>query len=56
MKYRENPIRGLDGKVAIVTGGGGGIGQCICLRLADEGVQVAVFDIEADDAQQAQHK
>jgi 3-oxoacyl-[acyl-carrier protein] reductase len=32
----------LAGKVALVTGGSGGIGGAICRRLADEGVAVAV--------------
>ncbi len=31
--------------VAIVTGGGGGIGAAICRRLADEGAHVVVCDI-----------
>lgn len=43
-------MRGLKGKVAVVTGGGGGIGQCICRRLADEGVHVAVFDVRSGSA------
>lgn len=34
--------RELAGKVAIVTGGSGGIGSAICKRLAEEGAKVAV--------------
>ena len=37
-------MRGLKGKHAVVTGGGGAIGRAICLRLAEEGCRVAVFD------------
>jgi 2-hydroxycyclohexanecarboxyl-CoA dehydrogenase len=37
-------MRGLDGRCAIVTGGAGGIGRAICLRLAQEGVRVGVLD------------
>lgn len=37
-------------KVAIVTGGGAGIGQAAALRLASEGANVAVFDVSADRA------
>jgi 2-hydroxycyclohexanecarboxyl-CoA dehydrogenase len=36
----------LDGQVAIVTGGGQGIGRGIVLALAREGSDVAVFDID----------
>lgn len=34
----------LDGKVALVTGGGQGIGAAICRRLAAAGARVGVFD------------
>ena len=37
-------MRGLKGTSALVTGGGGAIGRAICLRLAEEGCSVGVFD------------
>ena len=36
----------LEGKVAVVTGGGSGIGEAICLRLAGEGARIAALDID----------
>jgi NAD(P)-dependent dehydrogenase (short-subunit alcohol dehydrogenase family) len=38
----------LDGKVAVVTGGGNGIGRACCLRFADEGADVIVADIQEE--------
>ncbi len=41
----------LDGKVALVTGGGQGIGAAICRRLAEAGAKVGVFDVHAGQAE-----
>jgi 3-oxoacyl-[acyl-carrier protein] reductase len=43
---------GLEGKVAVVTGGGAGIGAATCQRLAAEGATVAVLDLSLETAQQ----
>ncbi|QEL19110.1 SDR family NAD(P)-dependent oxidoreductase [Limnoglobus roseus] len=40
----------LDGQVAVVTGGGQGIGEAVCRRLASAGAKVGVFDMSADNA------
>ena len=40
----------LSGKVAIVTGGGSGIGRAICRRIAADGAKVVVADYNVDSA------
>ena len=43
----------LNGRVGLVTGGGGGIGREIARRLASDGMTVAVLDRDGDAAQTA---
>lgn len=43
-------MKGLKGKVAIVTGAGGGIGRQICSRLAANGCGIALFDRDESSA------
>lgn len=42
--------RRFEGRAALVTGGLGGIGQAVALRLAREGAMVALVDREASEA------
>ncbi len=44
---------GLQGKVAIVTGGAGGIGAAVVARLAAAGAKLVVVDIDAERAEAA---
>jgi 2-hydroxycyclohexanecarboxyl-CoA dehydrogenase len=43
-------MRGIQNKIAIVTGAGSGIGRAIAVRLAAEGAHVGVFDINPQGA------
>lgn len=43
----------LDGRTAVVTGAGRGIGRAIVQRLTAEGVQVAALDLDQGEAQQS---
>jgi NAD(P)-dependent dehydrogenase (short-subunit alcohol dehydrogenase family) len=45
--------RSLHGKVAVVTGGGRGIGKALALALTSEGCRVAIGDVDASAAKAA---
>ena len=42
----------LENNVALVSGGGSGLGRAVCLDLADHGVTVVVTDIDLEAAEQ----
>ena len=44
----------LEGRIAVVTGGGSGIGQAIALGYAKEGARVVVLDANAETAAQTE--
>lgn len=46
----------LEGRRALVTGGGQGLGEALCLRLAAEGAKVAVADINIETARAVAEK
>ena len=48
---RLSSLTDLSGKVALVTGGGQGIGEAICRRLSEAGVALVVGDVIGDNAE-----
>lgn len=50
MKSKNYSVR-YDGRSVLVTGGGSGIGEAICMRLAEEGASIAVLDYSAEAAE-----
>ncbi|GGD86092.1 SDR family NAD(P)-dependent oxidoreductase [Paenibacillus nasutitermitis] len=48
-------MRGLKGKVAVVTGGAQGLGEAIALRLSEEGCIVWLLDVQNEVVQTAEN-
>ena len=48
---RERSRRGLDGRVALIAGGAGGMGAAVARRFAADGARVAVADYRIDAAE-----
>lgn len=46
----------IAGKVAVVTGGAGGIGRATCLRLSADGVAVAIWDVDLEGARETERQ
>ena len=44
-------MRRYEGRAVLVTGGGSGIGEACCVRLASEGAKVAVLDVDLAKAE-----
>jgi len=44
-------MKKLQGRVAIVSGGGRGIGRALCLKLASEGASIVVNDLDIEPAE-----
>lgn len=49
-RLNREAMRRLEGRVAVVTGAGGGIGAACAERMASEGARVVVADIDGDAA------
>jgi 2-hydroxycyclohexanecarboxyl-CoA dehydrogenase len=47
--------RSLNGKVAVITGAGSGMGRSMALRLAEDDARIAIWDINSEGAEETAH-
>jgi NAD(P)-dependent dehydrogenase (short-subunit alcohol dehydrogenase family) len=50
---RDMGLKGLEGRVSVITGGAGGIGLAVAARLLAEGGRVALIDLDVDACERA---
>lgn len=55
MMLTSTPSLALDGRTALVTGGGRGLGAALCTAFAEAGARVVVADIRAETAETLVH-
>ncbi|KKK37141.1 3-ketoacyl-ACP reductase [Mesobacillus campisalis] len=46
----------LDGKVAVITGAGSGIGKAAAIKLAEEGAKIALVDVKEENARRVKEQ
>lgn len=49
------PEQKLQGELALVTGGGGGLGRLVSLRLSKLGVDIVIWDIKQEGMHHHSH-
>jgi NADP-dependent 3-hydroxy acid dehydrogenase YdfG len=49
-------MKGFDGKVAVVTGAGSGIGQALAIELARSGAKLAISDVDTEGLAQTEER